>query len=641
MVTRTRDASISRFLALAGPFEGQVFDLGPEPLTVGRQSSNRLQLKHESVSRRHCVLDAGGGGVVLRDLDSSCGTFVNGVPVRERTLEPGNYVKVGDTILFFLPDAEEEAPAGAASRSRDEWMAASTVELPFSEARYLRPEQMSASPEPDPRAARDLAVLLGISNAAHEIRDTKELARKLSELVFEIVPAERVAVLFTEGDDFVPAHAAHRHGDSEPTFVFSRTLARRVLDRGLAVLSHDVVGEEALAGGESLRTARIRSLLCVPLVSSGHPLGVLWADTRERRAPFDARHLELLTAAACVAAMAFDNTRRTEELEAENRRLKSAELEHEMIGESPAMARILELVARVAPTDLTVLVVGESGTGKELVARALHHNSPRSGKPFIAINCATLSETLLESELFGHEKGAFTGALGRKPGKLELAHEGTLFLDEVGEVPPALQAKLLRALEEREFERVGGTRPIRVDVRIVAATNRDLEAAIGDGTFRRDLYHRLNVFSLPLPPLRERRGDIPLLASHFAVLASRRLGRRPSGFTPAARRCLAAYEWPGNVRELRNAVERAVVLSADGLVRPEDLPEAVLESTAEKSAPGATYHAQVNEAKRRILRAAITAAGGKPAEAAQQLGLNRTYLHRLLSNLDLRDELER
>ena len=605
-------------------------------MTVGRQSSNRLQLRHEAVSRRHCVLDAGSESVVLRDLDSSCGTFVNGVPVRERALEPGDYVTVGDTVLLYMPESEE-TPPGAASLSRAEWAAASTVELSLADARYLHPERLT---EPDARAARDLAVLLGLSNAALESRDAKELARRLCDLVLEVAPAERAAVLLAEDDDLVPVHTAFRQGDGEKPFTFSRTLARRILDRRLAVLSHDVASDDELTPGESLHAARIRSLLCVPLVSSDEALGVLWADTRKRQAPFDQRHLELLAAAGGVAAAAFDNIRRAEALEAENQRLRGADLEHSMIGESPAMGRVLELVARVAPTDLTVLVVGESGTGKELVARALHHNSPRAGKPFVAINCATLSETLLESELFGHEKGAFTGALGRKPGKLELAHEGTVFLDEVGEVPPALQAKLLRALEEREFERVGGTRPIRVDVRIVAATNRDLEAAIGDGTFRRDLYHRLDVFSLPLPPLRERPGDIALLASHFAGLAARRLGRRPSGFTPEARRCLAAYGWPGNVRELRNAIERAVVLCADGLVRPEDLPEAVLEKTAEKSAPDATYHARVNEAKRRILRKALAAADGKPAEAAQRLGLNRTYLHRLLSNLELRDEIK-
>jgi transcriptional regulator with PAS, ATPase and Fis domain len=310
-----------------------------------------------------------------------------------------------------------------------------------------------------------------------------------------------------------------------------------------------------------------------------------------------------------------------------------------MVGESPRLREIQRLLRRAAASDSTVLLRGESGTGKEVAARTVHQESPRSGRPFVAINCATLSESLLESELFGHEKGAFTGAVARKIGKAEAADGGTLFLDEVGELPLALQAKLLRFLQEREFERVGGTRPIPVDVRVVAATNRDLEKAIREGTFREDLFYRLSVIPLHLPPLRERREDIPLLASRFAALTSQRLGRPVAGFTPEARACLQSYDWPGNVRELANAVERAIVMGEGDLVRPEDLPETVLEAGALPGIGLGHYHETLHETKKRLIRTAVAEAGGNMTRAAALLGLQPTYLHRLINKLDLRADL--
>jgi DNA-binding NtrC family response regulator len=340
-----------------------------------------------------------------------------------------------------------------------------------------------------------------------------------------------------------------------------------------------------------------------------------------------------------IAAAALATVRRIEQLEAENRRLSSGP-GGDMVGESPRIREVYRILQRVAATDTTVLLRGESGTGKEVAARAVHAGSPRTGRPFVAVNCATLSENLLESELFGHERGAFTGAVERRIGKIEVADGGTLFLDEVGEIPVTLQAKLLRVLQERELERVGGTRPIRVDVRVIAATNRDLERALREGTFREDLFYRLNVVSVRLPGLRERSEDIPLLASHFAAQTCRRLGRPTAGFTAEARACLLRYAWPGNVRELSNAVERAIVLGEGDLIRPEDLPETVLEASggAGASAVG-WYHDTLTETKRRLIRTAIADSGGSITEAANLLGLHPNYLHRLIRNLGLREEI--
>jgi Nif-specific regulatory protein len=276
-----------------------------------------------------------------------------------------------------------------------------------------------------------------------------------------------------------------------------------------------------------------------------------------------------------------------------------------------------------------------------MVARAIHLGSPRADQPFIAINCAGLSDTLLESDLFGHEKGSFTGAVAQKKGKLEIADGGTVFLDELGELPLPLQAKLLRVLQEREFERVGGTRKIKVDIRIIAATNRDLEAAIKDGGFRPDLYYRLNVVSITLPPLRDRRDDIPLLAHYFATKFAQRCNRQLKGLAPATRALLVNYDWPGNVRELENALERAVVLGATDFILPEDLPDALHETTAPPNVTPAMYHSSTREAKKQIVLQAIEESGGNYTQAAKQLGIHPNNLHRLVRNLGLKPQLKK
>jgi Nif-specific regulatory protein len=332
------------------------------------------------------------------------------------------------------------------------------------------------------------------------------------------------------------------------------------------------------------------------------------------------------------------NVSRLEDLVAETRALQRAlRLTHEMIGGSEPMQQVYDFIGKVSRADSTVLITGESGTGKELVARALHKNSDRVSGPFVAINCAAIAESLLESEMFGHERGSFTGADATKRGKLETAAGGTLFLDEVGELSPALQSKLLRVLQFREFERVGGTRTIKVDIRVISATNRDLEKDAAEGRFRRDLLFRLNVLPLRMPPLRERRQDIPLLAVHFAKQITKRMECPPVRFSSAAIRRLMAYDWPGNVRELENAVERAVVLRSGPEIGPDDLPEAVAETVVPETSSESRFHASVTELKRRLVLDAIAEAHGRLTDAARLLGLHPNYLHRLRRNLGLRD----
>jgi len=299
-------------------------------------------------------------------------------------------------------------------------------------------------------------------------------------------------------------------------------------------------------------------------------------------------------------------------------------------GRSPAMRKVLELIDKVAPTDATVLVLGESGTGKELVARRIHHTSPRRDKPLVAVHCATFPENLLESELFGYERGAFTGATRRKVGHFEYADGGTIFLDEVGELPASVQAKLLRFLQERQFTRLGGVEPVRVDVRVIAATNRDLEREVREGRFREDLFYRLNVFPIELPPLRERREDIPLLVEHFL----RQRNRPPDVVSPEAMEALLAYDWPGNVRELENVIERALILAGEGRITPDLLPFGRPKAGAKVELPDEGVN--LEEVERELITQALEKAGWNKAKAAKLLGITRRRLYSRMEALGIR-----
>jgi two-component system, NtrC family, response regulator HydG len=328
-------------------------------------------------------------------------------------------------------------------------------------------------------------------------------------------------------------------------------------------------------------------------------------------------------------------------LKAENRQLKARlgkgfQAEN-LIGKSPAMKSMTDMLAMIAPSDATVLVTGESGTGKELIARSIHNNSPRRDKPLVVVNCAAITETLLESELFGHEKGAFTGADRRRDGRFQQAHGGTLFLDEIGETSAAMQVKLLRAIQEREIQRVGGQETFHVDVRIIAATNRDLESQVRAGAFREDLFYRLNVVALEVPPLRRRREDIPLLAHHFLSQFAEKNRKTIKGFSPQAMDMLIRYEWPGNVRELENAAERAVILMTGEYITEKHLPLSIVQHAVAAQEPsilstlGADEEPRsLDEIEREVILTTLSAVGGNKSEAARRLGITRKTLHNKL-----------
>ena len=624
---------------IAGPLTGEIIPLDGDTLSIGRGSSNQLSIADLGLSRLHCVIDSEQGRPVLRDLDSLNGTFVNGLPVKERALQHADQIRIGDSIFLFLSKDPTDGTPPAVELAESDAARDATVALRQEDVLYLQSEQILAS-FPPPRLARDLRALFKVSTGLAAVRDRDTLVRELLDRIFEAVPADCGAILLAgaAADRFEETYGRHRQSDG-PVPV-SRMIARRVLLERISVLSNKP--QDDFQSSHSVVAAQVQSALCVPLIAVDRVLGVVYLATTTPATQFDQDHLQLITAIAGVAALALDNLSRFTELEEETRRLQADLLiERTMVGESARMRTVYDVIARVAPTDATVLILGESGTGKELAARAIHENSSRKGRPFAAVNCAALTESLLESELFGHEKGAFTGALAQKKGRLELAEGGTVFLDEIGELAPALQVKLLRVLQEREFERVGGTKPIKIDTRIVAATNRRIDEAVRTGAFRKDLYYRLNVVAVTMPPLRERREDIPLLAAYFVSKYAHRCKRRVTGVSSPARKYLLHYDWPGNVRELENAIERAVVLGASEMVLPEDLPEAVLEAEVSSGPEGSGYHIAIREAKKRVVIRAMEQAEGSYADAARSLGLHPNNLHRLIRTLDLRAELGR
>jgi Nif-specific regulatory protein len=645
-----------RLIAVAGPLSGTSLPLTRVETSIGSDDANHVGLADRAVSPRHCLLICRDGLVTIRDLDRENSSFVNGLPAGERALEDGDEIQIGSSLFVFqqLANSDEAGTVRLKGDALDEIVSGSVRvgedAAPASAAIVLRREDVFDDAPfhrmaTTTRLSRDLAALIRASAAINAVRGLVALERPLLELIADAVPATRGA-LVAAGDS--PREIGSAIGWCRDVAAgvtaglpvqVSRPLIERVLRDVVGVLWYEFGDERRDV--DSPASHATRSVLAAPLVAFDKVLGaiVLEVDGPDQR--FDEGHLRLLMAIAGIAATAFEHARQVESLEGANRRLQAElNLEHNMVGDSEKLRDIYRRIARVAPTDSTVLITGESGTGKELVARSIHRNSPRAGRPFVAINCAAITETLLESELFGHEKGSFTGAVGQKKGKLEIAEGGTVFLDEIGELSFALQAKMLRVLQEKAFERVGGTRPVHVDFRLVAATNRDLKAAIESGAFRRDLYYRLNVVSVAMPPLRDRRDDIPILANTFLRRQSDKTKRQVAGFSAEALACLIGYDWPGNVRELENAIEHAVVLGQDSLIQPDDLPDAVAESAPPEAAAAAVvtmhYHDAIRQAKKDLILRAVEQAGGHPSAAARLLGLHPNYLHRLIKNLQLK-----
>ena len=632
-----------RLLALSGPLKDSTIALSAGEITIGREASNGIAITDPSVSRKHCLLSGQDGKFHVRDLASRNGTLVNGAAIEERRLEHGDEIATGDSSFLFLVEDEELAPAVGRVEFEEAQFTAETTILHPRDVVYLQPDRLLRELPATSRVARNLNALLKISRILHAIRDLNELQGQLLDLIFEVVPAGRGAILLAdkEGQHFNSLFARMRQAGQAQSVTVSRTIARQVLEQGVAILGSDVPGSEELRDVASLAASQVRSLLCVPLTVFERVIGCIYLDSDSLSNRLLEDHLQLVTAIAGISAVALENARRLHWLEQENERL-TVEItqERSLVGEGARMKEVYQFLKRVAPTDSTVLIEGESGTGKELAARALHRNGSRASKPFVAINCAAIPETLLESDLFGHERGAFTGAAALKKGRLEIADGGVVLLDEIGELAPGLQVKLLRVLQEREFERVGGIHPIKLDIRLIAATNCDLEQAVREGRFRQDLYYRLAVLKITMPTLRERQEDIPMLVRHFVQKHAKRCKVKPRPVSREALARLVNYEWPGNVRELENAIERALVLGASDMILPEDLPESLLERPPMPEMTEAKYHAAVKELKKQLILDAVEQTQGCYADAARILGVHPNYLHRLIRNLELKEILK-
>jgi Nif-specific regulatory protein len=632
-----------KLIISAGPLQGTIFAVTEQETSIGRDPANHLCLPDVSVSRRHCQLSREDELFKILDLGSFNGTLVNGVAVKEYFLKHGDQIAVGDSLLHFLQDSEGGGgDFTGAHLIEGNWEASSTVQLRREHALYLRPEGLSGGQRPTERAARDLNALFSISRAINSIRDPKALQQRLLELIFEVVPSERGAVLLVgaSAGEVISLFGMDRQSKSKRAVQVSNTVVTEVLEKGVAVMCNGVREGGPYVDAESLVESRVTALLCVPLVFFETVIGVIYLDTAKPHVQFSEDHLQLLTAIADISTVALENAIQLEWLENENQQLHSeANINHSMIGSSACMRAVYQLIARIASSSSRVLIYGESGTGKELAAQAIHLNSPRADKPFVAVNCAAFTPTLIESELFGYEKNAFTGATTLSKGLFEIAHGGTIFLDELGELPEPSQAKLLRVLDKGELRRVGGKETIQVDVRVVAATNKNLEEAVRGKSFRDDLYHRLNVISFEMPPLRERSEDIILLANHFLAAYNELHQKRVVSISLEARAALTSYAWPGNVRELKNAIERGVLLSTAHVLMAEALPASMTKGVStDESATGNIYDA-VKDAQRQAIINAFRQSKGNHAEATRILGVHPTQLFRLIRVLNLKPTL--
>ena len=627
-----------------GEATGQIFQLDAatisQGVTIGRAASNQVVLSDFHLSSEHGQIFREDSHYIYRDLRSTNGsrlrrsgtlTCLEGV-AQEVPLQEGDELHLGDPlqpVVLFCRVQPSEVPSERVLATR------ALTDLP----------EVAAEVEQDPalwRALYEVAKKLGRRGL-----DLGAVFEGIAEAVFELVPrATHFAIDLADGDgdrlNTVYARAREAQGPSS-SIRTSRTIVRRVQRARAAVLVADAATE--LGGTASIMGANILSTIGVPLWDGEAVRGVIQCDNRATAGIFRERDLELLLVLAGQSTLAIENARlfqrlqlAEERLRGENRYLKTREEKRrfaDIIGESSAMQAVLGQLEKVIDTRATVCIEGETGTGKELIASAIHYQGSRRDKLFVAQNCAAVPENLLESELFGHKRGAFTGADQDKKGLFEIADAGTLFLDEIGEMSIALQAKLLRVLQEGEVRPLGATAARKIDVRILCATNRSLSKEVDRGAFRQDLFYRLNVFPLRLPPLRERHEDIPLLIEHFLRRYTVEMKKPIAGVTPEAMAALAAYAWPGNIRELENEVQRLVIQAdAEAFVTPELLSPQIrkVEGLIGRIAPKkGTLKDMMDEVERWLLVEALREHGGNKTKTAETLGITREGLHKKLA----------
>lgn len=653
----------------SGPLDGTSIPLHSGQITtIGRATTNRIVIPDEICSRNHCEVFFEGGLWKLRDLGSRNGTRVHGEPISgDLQLTEGRQFQIGSTFISFTTElkkgfGDEVGENTVQNALVDTVRSVRTERQTLSENRpeivhltdknrYTSEVDDSAPPTGQSGQAAQRLVRLGLRMGAET--DVRRLSEIVLEGLFEVTSADIGAVLLfkeSEKQEFDPRNlevVAYKSSNARPFERVSDYVTNLALESRACVVAHDVKSDDKFSSSDSLRAMGTESIICAPIRTPDRLLGLIQLYSTNPDNRLQADDAEFTLAVADQLAGALENLKERSRLaaglarfEMENKTLREQLLiETELVGDSDSIRRLRERILRIAPTGATVLIRGESGVGKELVARAIHQHSNRADAPFVTMNCAALSESLLESELFGHEKGSFTGAVSRKIGKFEQAHTGTIFLDEVGEMSPAIQAKFLRVLEGHPYERVGGGGEVRVDVRVVAATNRDLENSVDQGRFRKDLYFRLQVMELVVEPLRERRTDIAILAKHFMQRFSKKCGRSVTSIQPAALSTLVNYGWPGNVRELQNTIERAVILCSGETLTPADIQLSALgrsEAASPVSSSGSGYRAvSIDLIEQEHILATLEWTKWNKSQAAHILGIERSTLDRKLKKYEV------
>jgi DNA-binding NtrC family response regulator len=630
--------------------EQLLYPLGEGCVTIGRSSENAIALQDSLVSRHHAELEFDGGHVTLKDLGGKNPIRVNGEAVQDYSLIHGDRITIGETeLLFEFPGQPPRSPLRVVKDGRGIFEpGVGGLSLDAATVTFRKPDLSDASATE--KSYSRLARLYLVSEELLKITDEEQLYDLVLAATTQEVKAERGFVgLAAEGQETDP-HAISVvrfwdpvKGGGANTLEMSETILSHISRDSKAVLVRDVPGRHDF--GASVIDLKIRSFICAPMLSPGASgesgktsptdtsavkgvskdpfLGVIYVDTRGNREQFDRSDLEFVSAIGRMAGLFLENFRTQAKLQRENEKLRSlVGGGGQLVGSSAPMKHVFRLIEKVASRDASVLIQGENGTGKELVARAVHQRSARKDQPFVAVNCGAIPPNLVESELFGHEKGAFTGAHQTSEGKFDLAHRGTLFLDEIGDMPLEMQVKILRAIEERKFYRVGGQKEISVDVRFISATNRGLKRSIQEGTFREDLYFRLAVVTLDVPPLRDRGEDILEITENFLSQ-----GSSPITVTAALRECLLKYPWPGNVRELRNVLEQAIILGDGKKIVPSDLPPDVRKRGRGKM----VFRLKpLSEVEKQYIFRTLEETEGNKAKAASILGISRETLYQKL-----------
>jgi transcriptional regulator with GAF, ATPase, and Fis domain len=542
--------------------------------TVGRALGNDVALPSESVAETHAQVLFDGRDFNLEEVDKQGEILVNGKKKRRARLVHGDRLTLGDAELSFSMFDEPSLSRRTPATAEGEVVTLSDTQL------HLTQQQLAG-----------LRKLYEFSEKLMTLKEIDRLLEAMLDAVVEVTGAEKGLILLND-DAFVtpegptdptsssrPARVrasrnVRREAIADGTDAISDSIVRKVVETGRPVIVSDALSDAQFGSSESVLALRLSSVMCAPLVSQGHVQGVLYVGNDQVKGLFERSQLDVLSIFAGQASLILQNALLLNALRADKEKLV-AELKDkrfgEIIGACPSMMEVFRKLQKVATTDISVLITGETGTGKELIAREIHRRSGRASGPFVVINCGAIPENLIESELFGHMKGAFTGAVASRPGKFQVANGGTLFLDEIGELPLNLQVKLLRALQERVVFRVGDSKPEKVDIRIVAATNRVLEDEIRGGRFREDLYYRLNVVNIFLPPLRERGDDVLIIAKALLSKHAEELGSQVQGFTPQALAAIKKSPWPGNIRQLENRIKKGLVLCDRSLLGPEDL----------------------------------------------------------------------